>query len=119
MQFRSEATFKRTMNTIINSAHADTTAKTALSLIGDIRACERAFNALSVQATELGLRRNENEGDITFLGRIATQAIELKHDLLKKEAVTAAQRQAETAVQGHRRGLAGLLDRAANAASRL
>jgi hypothetical protein len=93
-------------------------SKTALSLIGDIKAVERAFNALAVQANDLGLKRNENEGDIAFLGRIAAAASELSHDLRKKEDAETIKRQIEGQAAARRKGLSGLLDRAADAVAR-
>lgn len=101
------------------SSSADSISKTSLSLIGDIKAVERSFNAIAAQAADLGIKRNDNEGDIAFLGRIALAAKELSYDLRKQEDAADIQKQIEGKSLGRRRGIAGFFDKLGDAAARL
>ncbi len=103
----------------VSSANAATLSKDSLDLITEIKKLETRFNNVAADAAQLGIeKRKENEGDLEYLARVAKEANRKAHDLAAAED----QKQVEAVISGSmkpaRRGLAGLLDKAADKAAR-
>lgn len=105
--------------TPVNAKNAQSLSKDALALITEIKRLESKFNVISADAVQFGIeKRKENEGDLELLARIAKAANVVAHELACEED----QKRVELVLAGEskpaRRGLAGLLDRAADKAAR-
>ncbi len=105
--------------TPVNSKNAQRLSKDALALIAEIKQLETKFNVIVADAAQFGMdKRKENEGDLELLGRIAKAANLKAHELAAEED----QKKVDLVIAGEskpvRRGLAGLLDKAADKAAR-
>jgi hypothetical protein len=105
--------------TPINSRNAQRLSKDALALIAEIKALENKFNLIIADSVQFGMeKRKENEGDLELLGRIAKAANLRAHELAAEED----QKKVDLVIAGEsrpaRRGLAGILDKAADKVAR-
>ena len=103
----------------VNSSNANRVSKDAMAIISDIKALEKRFNGIVADAVQFGIeKRKEGEGDLELLSRIAKAANLKAHELAAEED----QQRVDLIVSGDarptRRGLAGLLDRAADKVAR-
>ena len=75
----------------ITSAQYNAIKTQAFRVVGDIREAELGLNKLARLMDEAGMNnvgRDDKESDLQWLGRVATNATELEHDLKRTEAIT-------------------------------
>jgi len=77
------------MSSVISSKTLSSIRQSALTLIGEIRSCQRNADALIDQAREAGILPNRAEGEteMAFLAKIAANASEAEADVRKQEAL--------------------------------
>jgi len=101
------------------SSNAAALSKDALALISEIKRLEQKFNGIAADAVQFSIeRRKEGEGDIELLGRIAKEASMKAHTLAAEEDLKRVDNIIAGDARPTRRGLAGLLDRAADKVAR-
>jgi hypothetical protein len=98
----------------VNSANAKKTSDLALSVIALNSKLELDYSQLVAQALQFGISRNEGENDVSFLKRVANEAIRQHYSLRADEDAKRVDLIADGRAQPQRTGLAGLFARASD-----